>query len=220
VASLAERRAKLRALAGQHMVTDGAHDLAHLDRVWTNAQHIAAHEPPTDATVLICASYQHDLVNLPKDAPDRHLASRKSAHAAEPLLRDLNLTQSQIEATQHAIEAHSFSAKIPPRTLEAKILRDADRLDALGAIGIARTFMVSGALNRPLYDANDPFCTTRTPDDNAYALDHWPQKLLRLSQEMQTKTGQKLAQHRLKTMQSFIKQLAQELDLPAPDHWY
>lgn len=201
------------------MVTDGAHDLAHLDRVWTNAQHIAAQEPPIDSTVLMCASYLHDLVNLPKDAPDRQFASRQSARAAAPLLHDLGLTKNQIDATQHAIEAHSYSAKIPPRTLESKILRDADRLDALGAIGIARTFTVSGTLNRPLYDANDPFCTTRTPDDTTYALDHWPLKLLRLPSDMLTQTGQKLAQDRVKTMHSFLDQLAQELGLPAPNHW-
>ncbi|MFA9353024.1 hydrolase, partial [Escherichia coli] len=76
------------------------------------------------------------------------------------------------------IEAHSFSAKIAPETLEAKIVQDADRLEALGAIGLARVFAVSGALGVALFDAEDPFARQRGLDDKQYALDHFQTKLL------------------------------------------
>src|SRR5690606_35255761 len=89
-------------------------------------------------------------------------------------------------AAFYAIEAHSFSAGIPARTEEAKIVQDADRMEALGAIGLVRVFAVSGALNTILFDADDPFADRRELDDKKYALDHFQCKLLRLAGTMQT----------------------------------
>ncbi len=200
------------------MAQDSAHDLAHLDRVWANAQAIADGEGGADMVVLCAAAYLHDLVNLPKDAPDRAQASMRSAQAAAPHLATLGMTPDRITATQHAIAAHSFSAGIPPETPEARILRDADRLDALGAIGIARAFAVSGALDRALYHANDPFAATRTPDDQSFSLDHWPAKLLRLPDGMSTETGRRIAQARVATMLRFARDLAAEIG-HAPNGW-
>ncbi|HDO7482899.1 TPA: HD domain-containing protein, partial [Escherichia coli] len=71
----------------------------------------------------------------------------------------------KIEAVCHAIAAHSFSAQIAPLTTEAKIVQDADRLEALGAIGLARVFAVSGALGLALFDGEDPFAQHRPLDD-------------------------------------------------------
>ena len=99
------------------------------------------------------------------------------------------------------------------------ILQDADRLDALGAIGIARTFAVSGALGRPIYDAADPFSQIRDLDDRNYAIDHWPAKLLRLPALMNTDSGKALARQRIILMKSFLTQLACELDTALPPDW-
>lgn len=107
----ADLRTRLRAVVAHRMETDPAHDLAHLDRVWTNARAIA--DDQTDMSVLLAASYLHDLVNLPKDDPDRHLASRRSAAESEPILKEIGFEADQVRAIQHAIEAHSFSADIP-----------------------------------------------------------------------------------------------------------
>ncbi|MEL6572834.1 MAG: HD domain-containing protein [Pseudomonadota bacterium] len=145
--------------------TDSAHDAAHADRVYSNARTIAASEGPVDETVLICACYLHDLVTLPKDAPNRAEASRLSAAAAGPILQQLDLSDDKITATQHAIIAHSYSAQVAPETLEAMIVQDADRVESLGAIGLARVFAVSGALGRPLFDGDDPFATQRPFED-------------------------------------------------------
>ncbi|MFY2824277.1 HD domain-containing protein [Ruegeria sp. MALMAid1280] len=213
----ADLRTRLRAVVAQRMETDPAHDLAHLDRVWVNAQNIA--DEATDRSVLLAACYLHDLVNLPKDDPERHLASRMSAQDSEPFLRELGYDETQIGAIQHAIEAHSFSANIKPETPEACILRDADRLDALGAIGVARNFSVSGALGRTLYDAADPFAANRPLDDLAFSIDHWKVKLLALPDDMLTEGGTALAWRRTQRMIRFLEEFADEIGHPLPADW-
>lgn len=191
---------------------DSAHDLAHIRRVWANCQHIAQGESaPVDMGLLHAAAIFHDLVNLPKDAPNRAEASRLSAEAAAPLACAAGLSEAKLPALKHAIEAHSFSAQVAPQTVEAKILQDADRLDALGAIGLARMLMVSGALARPLYDSNDPLAAQRTPDDTAFALDHFQTKLFTLAETMQTATARQIAEERTQYMRSFLTRLMHEI---------
>ena len=211
-------RAKLREAAQGQMLADPSHDLAHLDRVWGTAQGIAQREGG-DLRVLLGAAYLHDLVNLPKDAPDRHKASALSADAAVLILQSLGYQAGEIDSTCHAITAHSFSGGVEPQSLEAKILRDADRLDALGAIGIARTFVVAGALDRPLYDPDDPFAKSRPLDDQRWSIDHWQVKLLHLSGGMLTDTGQELAQTRARVMHGFLRQLSEEIAADLPEGW-
>lgn len=211
-------RDQLRATLAANFHGDAAHDLAHMDRVWANAQAIMAGEPPCNTTVVLCACYLHDLVSLPKDSPDRARASTLAAEQALPILQTLGLSPSDIAATQHAITAHSFSAGIAPLTPEAKITQDADRIEALGAIGIARCFAVSGGLNRPLWDGHDPFAANRPLDDSTYAVDHFAAKLLTLPDTMQTDTGRRIAQARADVMRQFLDQLAGEMG-SAPSGW-
>lgn len=214
---MADLRTRLRGIVAQRMQADPAHDLAHLDRVWRNAQAIA--DDQANMQVLMAACYLHDLVNLPKNDPNRHLASRKSAQVSESILDDLGFDDPSIHATQHAIESHSYSANIPPRSSEARILRDADRLDALGAIGIARCFTVAGALDRTLYDLDDPFAENRNLDDLKFAIDHWKIKLLDLPAGMLTQGGRDLATTRVSVMLEYLEALAEEIGHPVPDHW-
>ena len=128
-----------------------------------------------------------------------------------PHLQAFGLRSDQIKAAQHAIAAHSYSAQIDPETLEAKILQDADRIDALGAVGLARCFAVSGALGRALFDPDDPFATDRSLDDSTYTLDHFQTKLLRLPDTMQTPQGRALAKERAEVLTRYLADLAQEL---------
>ena len=109
------------------------------------------------------------------------------------------------------IVAHSFSANVPPESLEAKILQDADRLEAIGAIGIARVFYIAGKLNSHLFDGADPFGEARELNDKNYALDHFKLKLLGLADTMQTAAGTKLANHRTSSMRRFLDEIAEEL---------
>lgn len=209
-------RARLRDIAAREMATDAAHDIAHLDRVWQSASEIAATLPEVNQRVLLAACYLHDLINLPKNNPNRARASTLAAEAAEPHLTALGYTTDEITQTQHAIAAHSFSAGIEPESGEARVLRDADRLDAIGAIGIARAFAVSGMMQTQLYDPDDPFATTRPLDDKRFALDHWQIKLLRLSAGMLTEGGKRLARQRKDKMIAFLTNFAQEIGHPMP----
>ncbi|WP_164662272.1 HD domain-containing protein [Tropicibacter sp. Alg240-R139] len=217
MAPSAELRAQLRTIVTKRMSRDSAHDLAHLDRVWLNVQKIAPAE--ANPAVLLGAAYLHDLVNLPKDSPERSEASRMAATEAGPILADLGLTEAEVKATQHAIEAHSFSAGIPPETIEAQVLRDADRLDALGAIGVARTFAVAGALGQELYHPTDPFAETRDLNDIRYSVDHWRVKLLSLPKGMITDNGRELAQARAALMIRFLDDFADEIGATVPEAW-
>lgn len=214
-----ELRARLRDVIRKEMEQDPAHDVLHLDRVWANAHRIALDEGGVDLRVLLAGAYLHDLVNLPKDHPDRKLASTLSAQKAEPILAKLGYSESEIKAAQHVIEAHSYSAGIEPKSQEAVILRDSDRLDALGAVGIARTFMVAGQMDRPLADPADPFAANRTLDDQLWSIDHWHLKLLQLPNEMRTRKGEKIARKRARLMLAYLRQLAKEMDTDLPDHW-
>jgi uncharacterized protein len=203
---------KLQAAALDAMGTgDASHDLSHLRRVRANALAIASGEADVDHEVLVAAVWLHDSVNLEKGDPRRAQASRMAASLARELLSGWGIAEDKINAVAHAIEAHSFSAGIPPVTIEAKILRDADRLDALGAIGIARTFSVNGRLNRPIYDPEDPWAEHRPLDDTRFGIDHFHVKLLKLGDVMMTDTGRRIAHQRTEMMRQFLEQLRGEI---------
>ena len=191
--------------------SDAAHDLAHLRRVWGNCERIARAEGGADMAVLMAGAYLHDLVNLPKDAPNRREASRLSAEAAVAWLRETRFPKDKLEAVAHAIAAHSFSAGIAPETHEARILQDADRLEALGAIGLARLFAVAGQMGAQLYDPADPLAQRRALDDKAFALDHLEVKLFPLVETMQTATGREIAEERAEWVAAFRSRLLREI---------
>ena len=175
---------------------DGSHDLGHFRRVWHTCQRIDAAEGGCgDLPVLLAASYFHDLVSVPKNHPDRSRSSVLSGEKTAQLLasRFPLFPPDKIPAVRHAIEAHSFSAGIPPVTYEARVLQDADRMEALGAIGIARTFYTAGFMKSQMFSAEDPLAAERPPDDKMYALDHFSVKLLRLPETMQTEAGREMA---------------------------
>jgi uncharacterized protein len=161
--------------------------------------------------VVIPAAWLHDCVTLPKNAPNRHEASQLAAAEAVRFLRSIDYPEQHMAGIAHAITTHSFSAGIPPTTLEAKVVQDADRLDAIGAIGVARCLLTGGALARPLYHPTDPFCQQRQPDDLAYTIDHFYRKLLKIGQTLHTKAAQAEAARRNAFMQSFLDQLRQEI---------
>lgn len=192
-----------RQLAIRHAGNDGAHDLAHLQRVWQSASQLLASHPEADALVVMAACYLHDLVNLPKNHPERHLASRQAADLSCRELAAAGFPTDKLAAVGHAIEAHSFSAAIPPQTLEARIVQDADRLDALGAVGLARLFYTAGKMDSQLAHPDDPQATQRPLDDRSYALDHITVKLATLPATMQTDAGRALGEQRLAWLVQF-----------------
>lgn len=193
---------------------DGAHDMGHFRRVYKNACQIAQEEGDSaDKMVLLAAAYFHDVVNPPKNAPDRHLASYKSAEMAKEILSSFSFPDSKINQVYHAITTHSFSAGLKPETQEAKILQDADRLEALGALGVARNMYVSGMMGSLLFDPQDPLAENRPLDDKRYALDHFEVKLFKLSETMQTLAGKRIAEERTAFLRLFRDQLLKEVSI-------
>ncbi|HEY0184172.1 MAG TPA: HD domain-containing protein [Rhodopila sp.] len=190
---------------------DGSHDRSHLLRVWRNAARIAEQEPDCDRTILTAAVLLHDCVAVEKNSPLRSQASRLAAAEARQILGRLGWNDGRIGQVTHAIEAHSFSAGIPPETTEARVLQDADRLDAIGAIGIARCFYVAGRMGSALYDPADPPAAHRELDDRRFALDHFDTKLFRIAESFQTKRGRVLADARNRVMQDFVRTLVEEI---------
>ena len=190
--------------------SDPSHDFLHICRVVETAQRLAIEEGANIAVVMP-AAYFHDFVNVPKDDPRRKEASRLSSKAAVEYLREVGYSEPLFPAIAHAIEAHSFSANITPETIEAKIVQDADRLDGLGAIGIARCFSTSTLLRRPYYCPEDPWAENRSVDDIAFAIDHFPAKLFKVAETMQTQAASKEAARRVAFMRGFLAQLGQEI---------
>ena len=189
---------------------DPAHDLDHVRRVVANARAIGSAEG-ADFDVLLPAAWLHDCVFVAKDSPDRAKASRLAADRAIVLLEADGYPGIHLRSIHHAIVAHSFSAGIPPESLEAKVLQDADRLDALGAVGLSRCLMLGGHMGQPLASPEDPFCRARQPDDSRFVVDHFFAKLLKLAATMQTPTGRELAVRRTAFLQNYLDELAVEL---------
>lgn len=202
-----ERRCveKLTAAGG-----DAAHDREHIRRVVANACRLAAAEQAR-LEIVLPAAWLHDCVTVPKDSPQRAAASRLAAAQAVAWLREWGWPEALLADIAHAIEAHSFSAGLAPQTIEAKVVQDADRLDALGAVGLARCLMLGGEMGRPLYAADDPFCERRAPDDAASCVDHFYTKLLKLEATMQTAAGKTEARRRTEFIRQFLAELRREI---------
>ncbi len=191
---------------------DKAHDVAHFSRVWQTARKLMQGSQ-ANALIVLTACYFHDIVNLPKNHPDRHLASTQAAKETLRILATqfADYPVAAYPAVAHAIAAHSFSADIMPETIEAKIVQDADRLESLGAIGLARVFHVSGQLGRGLFNAEDPLALHRPLDDTRYTFDHFQTKLLTLADTMQTEMGRQMAAYNIDYLVTFISKLCAEL---------
>jgi uncharacterized protein len=195
---------------------DAAHDLEHTRRVVRNARQLAAAEG-ADLAVVLPAAWLHDCVAVPKDDPRRPLASQLAAERAAAYLLEIGYPAALVPAIRHAIAAHSFSAGIPAETLEARVVQDADRLDAIGAVGLARCLLTGAAMQRPLYDALQPFPLQRPADDARSSLDHFFTKLLRLEQRMTTDGGRRLAAERSAFLREFLRRFADEISADLPE---
>jgi len=202
---LARRCREKLAVAGG----DVAHDAAHVERVVANAEALAPVEHARREVVLP-AAWLHDCVTVSKDSPQRAAASRLAAAQAVQWLREWNYPAEFLPGIAHAIEAHSFSAGLAPQTIEARVVQDADRLDALGAVGLARCLMLGGALGRPLYAAVDPWGEERPADDRAACVDHFYAKLLKLEGAMQTAAGRAEARRRTVFLRQYLAELKRE----------
>ncbi len=180
-----------------------AHDFQHTLRVFSIAEKIGDKEG-ADMEILLAAALLHDVGH---SMPGDH--AENSGKIAPEILRKLNFPGEKMDKIIYAVLVYRYSKGKIPDTKEAKILQDADRIDALGAIGIMRTFAHG---TRSLYHTSDPFCkTNRKLDDMEYSLDHFYGKLLKLPDLMHTKAGKEIASERMKFMLSFLNELEREL---------
>lgn len=187
-----------------------AHDFGHVERVTALARRIGEAEGAR-LDVVIPAALLHELVNLPKGHPRSAQSGDLCAVAADEVLAQAAVASDRRAAIVACIRDHAFSKGAAPTSLEVAVLQDADRLDAMGAVGVARCFATCTELGRPLFAAEDPFCDARAPDDRASGLDHFFRKLLRLEAGMHTETGRALAAPRAAFLRATIDQLRKEL---------
>ncbi|ELB2047513.1 HD domain-containing protein [Vibrio parahaemolyticus] len=194
----------------QEMQVDAAHDIEHVKRVVKTAKQLCDEEN-ADIAIVLPAAYLHDCFTYPKDHPNRKQSSAIAAKKAIAYLEGIQYPQHYHDAIAHAIEAHSFSANIRPNTLEAQIVQDADRLDALGAIGVTRCIQVSTHFNAQLYNDNDMFAKERELNDKQFTVDHFQTKLFKIVDTMNTESAKLEANKRKAFMQTYLKQLYDEV---------
>jgi uncharacterized protein len=208
--NLAWRQDRCRDYLSDIIPEDAAHDINHIKRVVKNVIYLTDIED-ANSLITLPSAWLHDCVAVAKDSPLRAQGSRLAAEAATQFLSEISYPDELIPDVFHAIEAHSFSAGIPTRSLEAAVVQDADRLDSLGAIGIARCLLVGGKLNTPLFNPEDPFCEQREPDDSQFTIDHFYAKLFKLPETMKTEAGRIEAQRRADLMRQYLDDLRAEL---------
>ena len=190
---------------------DGAHDLAHCLRVARLAQAIGV-EAGADPEACCAAALLHDLVYLPKNHPDSSGTARLGAQLAREWCLGIPELAGRAGLIAGAVASHSFSGGERPASLEGAVLQDADRLEALGAIGLARVFATGGAMGTGLWHPGDPWGRDRPLDDKRWSLDHFQTKLLRLKEGMHTAAGRRLAEARDQVLRDFLAALELELN--------
>lgn len=202
---------RLRAVAEVRARGAGpAHDFLHVLRVTENARRIGEAEGAR-LDIVLPAAMLHELFNYPKGHPESHRSGDVCAAHAEVVLRAEGCAAEQIERVCACIRDHAFSKGVVPSDLEGRVVQDADRLDAIGAIGIARCMATCSEMQRPFYQSQDPFCRNREPDDKAWGIDHFYKKLLRIPDTLHTATARALAAERAGAMHAFLSQLEREI---------
>lgn len=190
---------------------DPSHDIYHTLRVLKNAEYIASKENG-DLDIIIPSALFHDIICYAKNSEMSIYSSSESAKYADKVLSELaEFPKQKISKVHVSIEQCSFSKNIIPELFEAKILQDADRLEATGAIAIMRTFASAGLMNSMLYNYDDPFCIDRQPNGLLYALDLFYTRLLRVKDIMHTDTGREIAEKRTKILKEFLISFEEEL---------
>jgi len=187
---------------------EGGHDWWHIHRVWKTARHIAAAEK-ADELVVALGALLHDIADSKFHNGDETIGPRM----AREWLQSLQVEEQVIAHVVNIITHISFKGgnhHQPFKSKELDIVQDADRLDAIGAIGIARAFSYGGFKNRLLHDPAVPANLNMTKEEyknnNAPTINHFYEKLLLLKDRMNTETGRKMAQQRHEFMESYLKQ--------------
>ena len=190
---------------------DPAHDFQHILRVTNLARKIGEREG-ADMEILISAALFHDAVIYPKNSTQSRNETEESAEYVERILMDIpEYPKEKIEKVKTCIRQCSFSKGIVPDLLEAKILQDADRLEATGAIAIMRTFSSGGQMNRPFYLSEDPFFEKTELIPFSASLELFYKRLLVVEKGMHTEMARQIAGRRTQFLRDFLAELKLEL---------
>ncbi|MCL5089568.1 MAG: HD domain-containing protein [Candidatus Marsarchaeota archaeon] len=202
---------KLITIAKENIMNDISHNFSHAYRVLQLVEKIGKAEN-ADLDILIPAALFHD-VKVYKGTSRHEFEHEESSSFAEKILKNIKeYPKEKIPDVAYAISVCSFSKNINPKTIEAKILQDADLLEATGAIAIMRTFGSAGSMHlKDFYNIKDTFCRKRKPDEKVYALDHFFARLLIVQQRMHTKTAINMSKRRGQFLKKFLKELNLEL---------
>lgn len=191
------------------------HDWWHLYRVWQLSKHIAEKEKGVNLLIVELGALLHDIADFKFHDGDLTAGPK----AARQLLDELDAPQAVIDDVCHIVENVSFKGAgevDKMKSLEGKIVQDADRLDAIGAIGIARTFSYGGSAGRLMYDPGikpEHHESFKTYANNASpTINHFYEKLLLLKERMNTKTGKQMAEHRHEVMEKYLEEFYAEWD--------
>ncbi len=191
---------------------ESAHDFDHVLRVLALAERLARAEG-ADLEIVRAAALLHDIARSDEDESrgDDHAAM--AAERAGTILRERGVAPERVDAVAHAIAAHRFRGSAVPQTLEAKVLFDADKLDSIGAIGIARAFAISGALNQRLWGevAADAVATRNQRNSSHTAVTEFVVKLSKVRERVFTTSAHQIAEERHAYMVAFFERLGREV---------
>ncbi len=189
------------------------HDWWHMYRVWQLAKKIAAHENKADMLVVELAALLHDIADYKFHSGNLEAGPK----AARKWLESLKVDETTIAHVENIVRNISFKGaaeKQNLKTLEGQIVHDADKLEAIGAIGIARVFAYCGARNVPIFLPDKkpkPNMTFKEyKHDSVSSINHFHEKLLLLKDRMFTKTGKQMAAHRHKYLEDFLEEFHKE----------
>lgn len=192
-------------------MADSAHDREHVYRVLHTALLIAQAEQNVDMDVLICACLLHDIGRKEQFADPTLCHARVGGEKAYRFLTENKFGQDYARQVRHCIEAHRFRENCQPQSLEAKILFDADKLDAAGAMGIARTLLYQGHQGEPLYSLTDEGDISDGSGDTIPSFFHeYKFKLEKLYDRFYTKRGRELSLQRQQAAVDYYRALLGE----------
>jgi uncharacterized protein len=192
---------------------DSAHDAEHIYRVLYNALQIARDEEDVNYDILIAACLLHDIGRKEQFADPTLCHAAVGAEKARRFLTENGFAPDLAEAVSHCIRTHRFRKAMPPQTIEAKILFDADKLDVTGAIGIARTLMYKADMAEPLYHVLPDGCISDgTEDLGPSFFREYKFKLEKMYDRFYTKTGEAMARQRQRIAADFYESLYREVN--------
>lgn len=192
---------------------DSAHDFEHILRVLHMAEHLARQEN-ADVEIVRAAALLHDIARYEEDHGDTQLDhAQVSANDARAFLLQNGADENFAARVADAIASHRFRGTTRPETLEAKILFDADKLDSIGAIGVARAYAICGLLNQKLYSEpkENGVATRKQHNQEHTPVDEYHVKLKHLRERFFTPTAKKIAKERHAFMEKFFEQLTREV---------